>query len=78
MNSLQEKKSGTNFVYEATWKNAKTFTAGNACLKTSIFSQTDSIDEKKLINSNFKAQIAGLKNSIVSQTDPGYEMNWFT
>ena len=48
----------TNFIYDATWKKMKFFTAEIACSKASTFSQTDSVDEMNWFSSKLLKQLA--------------------
>ena len=61
LSSLQEKKSGKQFCLWSNLEKWKIFTAGNAWLKTSIFSQTDSVDEMNWKTSKLHSSISLLK-----------------
>ena len=67
-----KKKIETNFVYESTCKN------GNAYLKTSIFSKTDSDDETNRLTSKLHSSISLLEKLKFSQADSNYKVNWST
>ena len=58
--------------YESTCKN------GDAYLKTSIFSQTDSDDETNRLTSKLHSSISLLEKLKFSQADSNYKVNWST
>ena len=56
-------------------KTVKTFTAEIACSKTSIVSQTDSVDEMNWLTSKLHSSISLILKLSFLQIDSNYEMN---
>ena len=64
------KKNGNQFCLWSKLEKMKIFTAEIACLKTSIFLQTDSVNEMNWSTSKLQSSYSLLEKL--------YEMNWLT